>query len=108
MPARKREFPDRFADHLAPILKFVGISAPLIEREIDNYRDAAFAPTRSKQILGSLNDFGQSARFMILSSPNRCSPAEANLKLVEMPCKPIDYSFPADVVRSLFDVAGRA
>jgi hypothetical protein len=108
MPARRREFPDRFPDHLAPLLEFLGIPAGLIERETDSSKDAVFAPTRSKRILGSLNDFGQSARFMIRDSPNCCSPVEANLKLIEMPCKPIDYSFPGEVVRSLFEVAGRA
>jgi hypothetical protein len=103
MPARRNEFPDRFAKHLVLLLRFLDIPQALVEQEAREAHPPAFAPTRSKQILGSLNDFGRCARFLIRDSPNPCTPLEANRKLVEMPSKPLDYGFPAEAARALFD-----
>ena len=108
MPSRRTEFPSHFADHLRRVLEYLEIPEDCIESEYRAAQEFSFISTRSKSLLGSLNDFGQSARFMMLDSPNRCDYIEANHHLTQMPSKPIDYSFPADVVQGLFSVAGRA
>jgi hypothetical protein len=108
MPSKRTEFPSRFPNYLARVLEFLEIPSRFVENEFRAAQDACFAPTRSKSLLGSLNDFGRCARFMMVDSPDACDYLEANRTLTQMPSKPIDYSFPADVVRGLFSVEGHA
>jgi hypothetical protein len=108
MPSKRTEFPCHFSDHLVRILQYLEIPANFVKTEYRAAQEFCFTPTRSKSLLGSLNDFGRSARFMMLDSPNPCDYIEANHRLTQMPSKPIDYSFPADVVQGLFSVGGRA
>ena len=108
MPSKRTEFPSRFADYLVRVLQYLEIPTNCIESEYRAAQEFCFTPTRNKSLLGSLNDFGQSARFMMLDSPDRCDYLEANLRLTQTPSKSIGYSFPADVVHKLFSIGGRA
>jgi hypothetical protein len=105
MPARRGEFPSRFPEYLAPILEQLGIPQDLIEAEVSASSEAVFAPTRSRQILGVLNDFALNADTCLFHG---ASLSEASLTLSQMPSKPIHYDSPGRVTRSLFSAVGRA
>ncbi len=88
VPARQAEFPSHFSGHLFVVLKHIGIPRGTSELEVLAAENATFAPTRSRQILGSLNDFGFHARAYLESGD---SPLHACLRLAEMPSKAIDF-----------------
>ncbi len=107
LPARKAEFPGRFSAYLAPVLHGIGIASGLVEAEIASLGDVAFARTRSRSVLGALNDFAfnAAARLQHPAGPGRL--IEAAVELADMPSKPIGQRAPQDVVHELFRVAGR-
>ena len=48
---------DNFPDALAPVLWGLGISAAVIQREVQATREAVIAKTNSRSLLGTLTDF---------------------------------------------------
>ena len=107
LPARKREFPERFSDYLIPVLEHLGLPRGIVESEARLSREALLAPTRSRRILGALNDFAANAVFLLRDAVPPCSPFEAALRLSEMPSKPLDFGCPNRVARSLLSRAAR-
>ena len=57
LPIRKSEFPSQFPQYLGGVLAGVGIPERIIERETGLAMQPAFAKTRDRSLLGSLNDF---------------------------------------------------
>ena len=104
LPARQREFPSRFPSYLVPVLEHLGIPRSLIEAEANAASEVLFFRTRSRQVLGSLNDFAFVASVHLADG---ASPLEASLKLAEMPSKPISYESPDRLTQSLFAARGR-
>jgi hypothetical protein len=96
LPARKADFPIRFPDYLEAVLRHLKIPGELIERELHTSSQPVFAKTRSRALLGSLNDFIFNASVLI---EHGASPFEANLRLTEMPSKVIGYGFPGEAAR---------
>jgi hypothetical protein len=105
LPARQADFPNRFPEYLVPILERIGVPQGLIEAEVVAAGEVMFAPTRSRQVLGVLNDFALNADTCL---DRGASLLEASLMLAQMPSKPIHYDSPGRVAQSLFSVAGRA
>jgi hypothetical protein len=104
LPARQREFPSRFPSYLAPVLDHLGVPQGLIENEANAASEVVFSRTRSRQVLGALNDFAFNASVHLAHG---ASPLQASLKLTEMPSKPIGYESPGRVTQSLFATQGR-
>jgi hypothetical protein len=104
LPARQREFPSRFPTYLAPVLEYLGIPQGLIQTEANVASEVAFSRTRSRQVLGALNDFAFNASVHLAHG---ASPLQVSLKLTEMPSKPIHYDSPGRVTQSLFATQGR-
>jgi hypothetical protein len=100
LPARKSEFPDRFPRYLEAVLRHLDISGRHIECELRETREPVFAKTRSRPLLGSLNDFIFSASVFLERGD---SPLEANLALAEMPSKVIGFAFPSEAARDALD-----
>ena len=96
LPARKSEFPSRFSDYLEAVLQHLKISTPLIERELSTSGQPVFAKTKSRALLGSLNDFIFNASVLV---EHGATPFEANIRLAEMPSKVIGYGFPSEAAR---------
>jgi len=96
LPARKSEFPVGFPDYLSAVLHAIGIAPPIIEAELQAIGPFAFAKTRDRSLIGSLNDFIHCGSAFL---EHGASPLEANLKLTEMPAKVIGYGRPADAAR---------
>src|SRR5262245_28151890 len=59
--ARKADFPATFPQALARILEALGIAQDAIERELAACQEPLFAPTRSRVLLGAMNDFAFNA-----------------------------------------------
>jgi len=62
------------ADHLAAalddILLALGVAEPAVRRELIEMREAAFKPTNSRSVLGSVNDFAKSAQWRLYEEPD--------------------------------------
>ena len=110
LPARQSEFPGRFPDHLIRVLTQLGIRHDRIACEADLARTVLFARTRSRQVLGVMNDMSATAAVLLQDDYpyEGLSLLDTSLKLAETPVKPIDHDSPARVTQSLFAAAGRA
>ena len=105
LPARQKEFPSRFPEHLVAVLQHLGIPRVAIESEAEAAREVIFAPTQSRQVIGSLNDFAYHAGVYLERGQ---STLEASLMLAEMPSKAIHYESARGVAQSIFAASGHA
>jgi hypothetical protein len=105
--ARKTEFLEGFPEALARVLHGIGIASAHVERERSAATQALVAPTRSRVLLGALNDFAWNAEahFRHDPGPTRPSPLDVALRLAKMPSKPIGYSSPDRVTREILAAA---
>lgn len=110
VPARQSEFPGRFSEHLTHVLEQLGVRRDLIEREARLAQTVLFARTRSRQVLGVMNDFGAMAAILLQDDYpfQGLSLLDASLKLAEAPSKPIQHDSPGRVTQALFAAAGQA
>ena len=99
VPARQAEFPAHFPGYLLEILKRLGIARHVIDAECRQAFETAFAPTRSRSLLTTHNDFAHSASLYLSRGD---SLLHASLALSEMPSKVIDFDSPQEVTRVLF------
>ncbi|MCI0555651.1 MAG: hypothetical protein L0287_32295 [Anaerolineae bacterium] len=85
------------------LLGMIGIQFKAIENELSHYNHIQFGKTRSRSILGSMNDIAFHYQVMAEEAENKAdlSLSNAEYKLSQMPCKPIDYRDPSDVVKEL-------
>ena len=85
------------------LLGMIGIQSKEIENELRGYDQFQFSKTRSRSVLGSMNDFAFHYQIMAEEAENRAdlSLSNAEYRLSQMPCKPIGYSFPSEVAKEL-------
>jgi len=85
------------------LLGMIGIQSKSIEYELNQYNHIQFGKTRSRSVLGSMNDFAYHYQVMAEDAENKedLSLSNAEYKLSQMPCKPIDYRAPSDVAKEL-------
>lgn len=101
LPARNALFPAGFGETLGRVLLELGVPPEAANREVAAAREVRFTRTRSRQILGTMNDFAYNAQ-VYLSYAKAVDPTlEVCLKLAEMPSKPIGYEAPGEVALSL-------
>jgi hypothetical protein len=103
--------PVRHADHLAStfpaavaeMLAAIGVPSEAIEQERSLMSPIAFGSTRSRSLLGSLNDFSLLARMHFIAK--RDDPLDIIARgLAEVPVMPMNGKHPSDVTRRLFEV----
>jgi hypothetical protein len=95
----------RFIEGLGELLQAIGVPRNAIEMELRQMDPLAYAPTKSRSMLGSMQEFmfhvGQLAyRY---PGPNVLKIA---LHLSEMRCAPIDYQFPGEAALEVFRGGG--
>jgi hypothetical protein len=100
LPARKVSFPGSFGGFLRPVLEHLDIPEVLIVAELAAAEEVAFGQTRSRQVLGVMNDFAFMAQH-VLGERGR-SVWEATLLLARTPSKPLGYDHPDRVAKALF------
>ena len=85
------------------LLGMVGIQPKAIENELRSYDQFQFGKTRSRSVLGSMNDIAFQYQVIAEMAENKAdlSLSKAELQMSQMPCKPIDYRGPSDVVKEL-------
>ena len=85
------------------LLRIIGIQSEGIDHELSHYNDIQFGKTRSRSVLGSMNDFAFHYQVMAEEAENKAdlSLSSAEYKLNQMPCKPIDYRSPSDAVKEV-------
>jgi hypothetical protein len=85
---------------LAEVLKALGIPQRFIDLELAQMEPFAFAATRNRTVLGSMNDFILNFRYMLPREPDLALP-DWSLRLATYPCGPIDMATPMDVAPEL-------
>ncbi len=90
-------------DAVCQMLAAVGVPAEAIERERLQMSQIAFGRTRSRSLLGSLNDFSLMTRMRFITSRNETLDVIAR-ELAETPLiLPFDGAHPSTVTRQLLD-----
>jgi len=99
VPARPGELiVARFVEALGATLRRLGVPEEAVAAEVAEMVDVQLGPTRSRQILGSLNDFD---RMFDEELARSSSLVDTGLKLAEAPCGPISMRRPKDVAVEL-------
>jgi hypothetical protein len=99
VPARPGELiVVRFVEALGEVLRRLGVPAEVIEGETAQMAVVQIGPTRSRQILGSMNDFDRMLDYRLASGR---AFIDAALELAKAPCGPIAMRRPKDVAVEL-------
>jgi hypothetical protein len=85
------------------LLGMIGIQPKAIKNELSHYDHIQFGKTRSRSVLGSMNDFAFHYQVIAEQAENKpdLSLSKAEYQLSQMPCKRIGYRVPSDVVKEL-------
>ena len=106
LPARNDLFPEAFGPTLEKVLQALGIPREAVDREVAAAGEVRIARTRSRQVLGAMNDFAYNAQVYLSYARGEDPALEVCLKLAEMPSKPIGYESPERLTLSLFRSPG--
>jgi hypothetical protein len=92
-----------FRLRIGNLLGMIGIQSKVIENELSHYDDIQFGKTRSRRVLGSMNDIALQYQVIAEMAETKAdlSLSKAEYHMSQMPCKPIDYRAPSDVVKEL-------
>lgn len=101
-----RTFPERLEQAVARILTGLPITASAIARERREMRWHRFGRTRSRHVLGSMNDFGFLAGHYIHDDGPDVDLERIAGMLNRAPCRPIQYQSPDRLTPALFARAG--
>lgn len=95
-------FVPRFHSTAREVLQEIGIRPSAIEKELAEMNDAAFARTKNRSVLGTINDFSHHLRWLAKDRPD-FSLIDCALYLSQIPVGPYpDYKIPAQLTRQLF------
>lgn len=104
VPAREaRTLVPRFRVALAAMLLRLDVRPSVVEREMRAMDEVAVGKTRSRTVLGSMNDFIRMSKGH--PWPPR-SLEELSLELASAPCGPIGMKSPDDLTRDLLNAEG--
>ncbi len=92
-----------FRLRIGNLLGMIGIQSKAIDHELRHYSHIQFDKTRSRSVLGSMNDIAFQYQIIAEEAENKAnlSLSNAESQLSQMPCKPIAYRTPSDVVKEL-------
>ena len=102
LPARNKSFPSEFGSALSRVLLALGIPVQQVNAEVLATRDIQFARTRSRQVLGVMNDYALSAHYFLARAGSDDPVLETCLKLAKTPTGPIGMDSPDRLTVSLF------
>lgn len=85
------------------LLGMIGIQSKVIENELGHYDHIQFGKTRSRSVLGSMNDIAFQYQVIAEMAESKAdfSLSSAEYQMSQMPCKPINYRGPSDMVKEL-------
>lgn len=102
-----RSLVDHLARQLAIVLQHLGAQPKWIDAEIREMANVCIAPTRSRSVLGTMNDYKIQIEAMIQGSED-IGPLEIALKLSRCPVGPLEYRSPdkvtIDLLKSRYEV----
>lgn len=101
-----RTFPERLEQAVARILTGSPITASAIARERKEMTWHLFGRTRSRHVLGSMNDFAFLAEHYIRDNGDDLDLERIAGMLNSAPCRPIQYQSPDRLTPALFARAG--
>jgi hypothetical protein len=84
------------------VLTNVGVPAPDVAEERTQMSEVAFARTRDRSVLGTLNDFARMAQFVDARRAEPESPDQPVQLLAETPILPMDGDSPIELTRAAF------
>ena len=96
-------FPLRLQDALRPVLTEFGVSPAAVTGELTEMATTVIAPTTSRSLLGSLNDFQQMAGVYLSMQPVTWE--SLSIQLAKTPCRPLNYATPEQVTKQRFGLA---
>jgi len=85
---------------LGQVLDGLPVQAYSIQKELDEMQVARFAPTNSRSLLGTMNDFRTQLDWLMHEHP-AADFLDLSLMLVEVPVGPLAYRHPAAVAAEL-------
>lgn len=91
------QFPARLIRAVGWLLHDLGVADEPISRELAEMQIVRFAPTRSRSVLGSMNDFRIAVDAYFRSGREAIDLSELNRRLAHTPCGPLKYQLPEDV-----------
>jgi hypothetical protein len=91
----------RFIEGLGELLQAIGVSSNAIETELRQMDALAYAPTKSRSMLGSMQEFMFHFGELAYRYPGP-NIMKIELHLAEMPCARIDYQFPREAALEVF------
>ena len=101
MPLRERDkLLPNFRSRLSTLLLHLGVQERNIFEELAEMEEAVVAKTASPSMLGSMNDFAQSAKIFFKRYES-FSLLDLELRLAETPCGPLDHRSPNQVAPEL-------
>jgi hypothetical protein len=101
VPARDvKRLGEHLADALAPVLLALGVPALAVRHELTEMREVVIAPTNSRSVLGSLNDFAHAVKWRLSEEPDADLIAVA-LWLSETPILALGGQSPDQLTRAL-------
>jgi len=92
--------PQRLPVAVGEMLRTIGVPENDVAAELDQMSDAVVAKTASRQILGSMNDFGRLLEGYWFGDPKAL--VEVALKIADAPCRPIGMDNPRDATLAIF------
>ncbi len=94
-----------FRLRVANLLRMIGLREYIIDREISHFDQVQYGKTASRSVLGSMNDFAWHYQSLAEEATSKVdlSISNAEFRLSQMPCSPIDYQVPAEVARDLLN-----
>ena len=98
--AELKRLPVALSERMGQVLTVLGVDGRAIAVERAAMAEVVFAPTRSRSLLGSLNDFGFMARAGLISRRPE-SLLQMSLDLAEVPVGPLKFRNPGDAAREL-------
>ena len=92
-----------FRVRVVNLLGMIGIQPKTIDGELRHYDEIQFGKTKSRSVLGSMNDIAFQYQVLAEMAENKAdlSLSKAEYQMSQMPCKPIDYRVPSEVVKEL-------
>lgn len=94
VPARNGCFPAQLPSEVGIVLLELGVLPEVASAEVDRMRAVVLGRTRSRQVLGVMNDFAVQATFCL---EDGLSSTETALHVARAPMKPLGYAAPCDV-----------
>ncbi len=95
------KLPGRLITSVERLLARIGVPPALVWAEIEAMQQVRFGPTRSKSVLGSMNDFVYQVDAEFSQGREVVYLDGIDLRLSEVPCGPLKYRSPAEVALDL-------